>query len=55
MIQEARGERLADPHFLDLNWNVIDQERSPRRDTRRAGPMAEQVLRAVNAIGVKLI
>jgi pyruvate ferredoxin oxidoreductase alpha subunit len=55
MIRDARADRLSDPHFLDLNWTVINQELARRQDTRRAGPMAEQLLRAVNAIAVKVI
>ena len=51
MVIEARAERLSEPHFLDLHTAVIDAEQSRRREQRRAGPVAEQVLRAVNAIG----
>jgi len=51
MVLEARAERLNEPHFLDLHTTVIDAEQSRRREQRRAGPVAEQVLRAVNAIG----
>jgi pyruvate ferredoxin oxidoreductase alpha subunit len=55
MVRDARAERVSDPHFLGLNWTVINQELARRQETRRAGPMAEQLLRAVNAIGVKVI
>jgi pyruvate ferredoxin oxidoreductase alpha subunit len=55
MIRNARAERLNDPHFLDLNWTVINQELARRQDVRRAGPMAEQLLHAVNAIAAKVI
>ena len=51
MVQDACAERLSEPHFLDLNRTVIDNELMRRRDQRQAGPMAEQVIRAVNAIG----
>ena len=53
MVLDACAERLNEPHFLDLNTTVIDAEQSRRREQRRAGPVAEQVLRAVNAIGAK--
>ncbi len=55
MVQDARAERLSEPHFLDLNRTVIDNELMRRRDQRQAGPMAEQVIRAVNAIGTKVV
>ncbi|MDP3090556.1 MAG: transketolase C-terminal domain-containing protein [Nitrospira sp.] len=55
MVQDARAERLSEPHFLDLNRTVIDNELARRREQRRAGPVAEQLLRAVNAIGTKVI
>ncbi len=55
MVRDARAERLSEPHFLDLNATVIEQELARRRDTRRAGPVAEQLLRAMNAIGAKVI
>lgn len=55
MVHEARAERLSEPHFLDLNRTVIDNELTRRRDQRQAGPVAEQVIRAINAIGTKVI
>ncbi len=54
MILEARAERLTEPHFLDLNKTVIEQELARRRDIRRAGPVAEQLLRTMNVIGTKV-
>jgi hypothetical protein len=53
MVIEARAERLNEPHFLDLNTTVIDAEQSRRREQRRAGPVAERLIRAVNAIGAE--
>jgi pyruvate ferredoxin oxidoreductase alpha subunit len=55
MVRDARAERLSEPHFLDLNLRVVDEELARRREQRRAGPLAEQVIRAVNAIGTKVV
>jgi len=54
MIVEARAGKLEEPHFLDLNWAVIHQEIERQQRQRRSGPMAEHVLRAVNAIHSKM-
>ena len=54
MVRDARAERLREPCFLDLNEKVVDEELSRRSEQRRAGPLAEQLLRAVNAIGAKV-
>jgi len=53
IVLDARAERLNEPHFLDLNTAVIDAAQSRRLEQRRAGPVAEQVLRAVNAVEAK--
>jgi pyruvate ferredoxin oxidoreductase alpha subunit len=55
MVRDVRAERLSEPHFLDLNLRVVDEELARRREQRRAGPLAEQVIRAVNAIGTKVV
>lgn len=55
MVRDARTERLSEPHFLDLNVRVADEELARRQETRRAGPVAERLLQAVNAIGVNVI
>jgi pyruvate ferredoxin oxidoreductase alpha subunit len=55
MIRDARAERLSEPHFLNLNMTVIDEESARRRKQRQAGPVAEQVIRAVNAIGTRVV
>jgi len=55
MVRDARAERLSEPHFLDLNVRVVDEELARRYEQRRAGPLAEQLIRAVNAIGTKVI
>jgi hypothetical protein len=55
MVRDARAERLTEPHFLDLNMKVVTEELARRQEQRRAAPLAEQVIRAVNAIGTKVV
>lgn len=55
MVRDARAERLSEPHFLDLHMTAVNEELARRREQRRAGPVAEQLLRAVNAIGTKVV
>ncbi len=55
MVRDAQAERLNEPHFLDLNTKVIDDEWSRRGEQRRAGPVAERILRSVNVIGTKVV
>ncbi|HXH86111.1 MAG TPA: transketolase C-terminal domain-containing protein, partial [Nitrospira sp.] len=55
MVHDARAERLSEPHFLDLNMTAINDELARRRDQRRAGPVAEQLIRAIKAIGTRVV
>lgn len=55
MVRDARAERLSEPYFLDLNMRVVDEELARRQEQRRAGPLAEQLIRAVQAIGTKVV
>ena len=55
VIHEACAERLSEPHFLDLNMTAVNEELARRRDQRRAGPVAEHLVRAINAIGTKVV
>jgi pyruvate ferredoxin oxidoreductase alpha subunit len=55
MIRNARAERLSEPYFLDLNMRVVDEELARRQEQRRAGPLAEHLIRAVNAVGTKVV
>ncbi|HXZ24969.1 MAG TPA: pyruvate ferredoxin oxidoreductase [Nitrospiria bacterium] len=55
MINEARAGKLDEPHFLDLNWDVVRKELARRQQRRRAGPTAEHVLRQVNSVASKLV
>jgi pyruvate ferredoxin oxidoreductase alpha subunit len=55
MVRDARAERLREPYFLDLNTRTVDDALARRREQRRAGPLAEQLIRAVNAISTKVV
>jgi hypothetical protein len=55
VVRDARAERLSEPHFLDLNMSVVNEELARRQEQRQAGPVAEQLLRAVNAIVTKVV
>ncbi|MDH4088695.1 MAG: pyruvate ferredoxin oxidoreductase [Nitrospira sp.] len=54
MVRDARAERLSEPYFLDLNMRAVDEELARRHEQRRAGPLAEQLIRTMNAIGSKV-
>ena len=49
MIRGACTEGLEEPHFLDLNWNVVNKEFLRQQKQRRSGPIPENILRDVGA------
>ncbi len=49
----AVADELDDPHFLDLDWQVIDHELARAREKRRSGPIAENILRELGLVGGK--
>ncbi|MBB3268246.1 pyruvate ferredoxin oxidoreductase alpha subunit [Azospirillum sp. OGB3] len=51
-MEMVEGEPHADVHFLDLKHDVIEAELARAAETRRAGPIAENVLRRVIPGGV---
>jgi len=55
MVRDARAERLSEPFFLELNTKAVDDALAYRQEERRAGPLAEQLIRSVNAIGTKVV
>jgi pyruvate ferredoxin oxidoreductase alpha subunit len=50
---EAVRDEIEDPHFLDLDWALIDRELARIREKRRAGPIAENILRDMGLVGGK--
>ena len=53
MVKQACDEGLEEPHFLDLNWTAINNEFVRQQQTRRSGPIPENVLRDISALGAK--
>jgi pyruvate ferredoxin oxidoreductase alpha subunit len=51
MILAAEAGELEDLHFLDLDHAVVDRELQRMRTEHRHGPIAENVVRAVGAVG----
>ena len=54
MVRQACEEGLEEPHFLDLNWEVVNREFVRQQAQRRSGPIPENVLREVGPFGVKV-
>ncbi|MDT7042872.1 transketolase C-terminal domain-containing protein [Candidatus Nitronereus thalassa] len=54
VVHEALSEEgLEEPHFLDLNWDVINHELVRQQAKRRSGPTPENLLREAGTFGVK--
>ena len=45
LFRQALNGGWEGPHFLDLNMSVVGGEIERMRETRRCGPMAENILR----------
>jgi len=50
---EAVADKIDDPHFLDLDWAVVDHELARSQEKRRSGPIAENILREMGLVGGK--
>ena len=48
VFERAERAELDDVTFLDLNWRVINEQLVRARDVRHSGPIAENVLKALN-------
>jgi pyruvate ferredoxin oxidoreductase alpha subunit len=53
LIERARRDELEPLNFLDLNWDIVHRELERGRQQRRAGPSAENILRALHATGAR--
>ncbi len=51
VLAQAAADELEDPHFLDLDWAVIDRELARAQERRRSGPVAENILRDLGLVG----
>ncbi|HET9140774.1 transketolase C-terminal domain-containing protein [Actinophytocola sp.] len=54
MITDATADRLPPLSFLDLNTDLVERELHRTRQTRRSGPIAENLLRDVGAIAARI-
>jgi len=52
-FDEAAADEIDDPHFLDLDWEIIDRELARSQEKRRSGPIAENILREMGLVGGK--
>ncbi len=48
VFERAVRDSLEDLTFLDLNWEVVHQQLAHARETRHSGPIAENLLKALN-------
>lgn len=53
VIKDAIADQLDDPHFLDLDWRIVDAELARSKEKRRSGPIAENILRDIGLVGRK--
>lgn len=51
---DAVADRIEDPLFLDLDWQIVDRELARAREKRRSGPVAENILRELGLVGGRL-
>jgi pyruvate ferredoxin oxidoreductase alpha subunit len=50
----AVADTIEDPHFLDLDWDIVDAELARAKEKRRSGPIAENILRKMGLVGSKI-
>lgn len=48
LFRRAARDSLEDVTFLDLNWEVVHEQLARARDVRHSGPIAENLLKALN-------
>ena len=48
LFERASQDNLDDVTFLDLNWEVVHEQLARARDVRHSGPIAENLLKALN-------
>ena len=54
LFQRAKRDELPLLSFLDLRWDVVKRELARERAARRAGPIAENILRDLGVAGATL-
>jgi len=48
ILSRALNDELDDITFLDLNWKAVNEQLTKAKETRHSGPIAENILRALN-------
>jgi pyruvate ferredoxin oxidoreductase alpha subunit len=54
LFREAQQDVLKPLTFLDLDWNVVNNQLAREREKRRSGPAAEAMLRDIGTVASKI-
>jgi len=54
LFRQAEKDELERVHFLDLDWNLVNRHLERERQTRRSGPIAENMLRDLGTVASKI-
>jgi pyruvate ferredoxin oxidoreductase alpha subunit len=53
-LSEAIADKLAPLTFMDLDWRIVNRQLEREAQTRRSGPIAENLLRDVGPVAAKV-
>lgn len=53
-LHEAMADKLQPLTFMDLDWRIVNRQQEREAATRRSGPIAENLLRAVGTVASKV-
>ncbi len=53
-IEDAIAERLEPLTFMDLDWDIVNKQLARERETRRSGPIAENILRDLGVVAARI-
>jgi pyruvate ferredoxin oxidoreductase alpha subunit len=54
LFRKAVADALQPVSFLDLNWDIVNRVLERERHSRRSGPIAENILRDIGAVGASI-
>jgi pyruvate ferredoxin oxidoreductase alpha subunit len=54
LFRQAEKDELEHVTFLDLDWNLVNRHLERERQTRRSGPIAENMLRDLGVVASKI-
>jgi pyruvate ferredoxin oxidoreductase alpha subunit len=54
LFRQAEKDELERVHFLDLDWSLVNRHLERERQTRRSGPIAENMLRDLGTVASKI-